>query len=92
MEVERVSGFTGKSHTFDLPITQSQLDDYANGHLIQDAFPKLTPTQREYIRTGITPWEWFDSMGSDPGMYCGTCLLKDSDHNVCGHDHWISTG
>lgn len=29
-----------------------------NGELIQNAFPELTPDQREFIMTGITPAEW----------------------------------
>jgi hypothetical protein len=26
--------------------------------MIQDAFPHLTPSQREFILTGISPEEW----------------------------------
>ena len=31
---------------------------YANGALIQNAFDFLTPDEREFLMTGITPEEW----------------------------------
>ena len=57
MLVERVSPISG-TNVMDLPITQAQLDAYANGAMIQDAFPNLTPDQREFIKTGYTAEEW----------------------------------
>lgn len=35
------------------------------GMLIQDAFPMLTPEQREFIKTGITPEEWDAAFGDE---------------------------
>lgn len=58
MLITRRSMFTGIEHTLDLPVTQEQLDRYARGWLIQDAFPELAPEQREFIMTGVTPEEW----------------------------------
>jgi hypothetical protein len=58
MLVERKSPFTGKIHTMDLPITEEQVNSYMGGELIQDAFPNLTPDEREFIKNGITPDEW----------------------------------
>jgi hypothetical protein len=50
---------TGKAHTMDLPITEKQLEAYENGYgLIQDIFPDLTPDEREFIKSGITPDEF----------------------------------
>ena len=58
MQVARVSPISGLN-VLDLPVTQEQLDAYTKGNLmIQDAFPNLTPDQREFIKTGYTPADW----------------------------------
>ena len=68
MIVTRISPLTGEVHEMDLDITPEQLDNYENfGVLLQDAFPNLTPAQREFIKTGITPEEWYDTFGEDLG-------------------------
>jgi hypothetical protein len=36
---------------------------WSKGLLIQDAFPWLTPDEREFIKTGITPEEWKAAFG-----------------------------
>jgi hypothetical protein len=46
-----------------MPITQDQLDAWAEGELIQEAMPHLTADQREFILTGITPSEWNAAFG-----------------------------
>ena len=38
---------------------------WADGALIQDAFPWLMPDEREFIKTGITPEEWNNIFGED---------------------------
>ncbi len=59
MEIIRTSMLTGKTHTMDIPVTEAQLDLYYSYKvLLQDAFPNLTPSQREFIKTGITDEEW----------------------------------
>ena len=62
MRISRKSMVSGKIHTMDLPVTREQLDEYfngdAHGRMIQDIFPDLDPSQREFIMTGITPEEW----------------------------------
>ena len=68
MIVTRISPLTGEVHEMELDITPEQLDTYENfGVLLQDAFPNLTPAQREFIKTGITPEEWYDTFGEDLG-------------------------
>lgn len=59
MKITRLSPFSGKTHTLDIPISQEQMDQYksGNGH-IQDIMPHLDPDQREFIMTGITKEEW----------------------------------
>tara|TARA_R100001224_G_scaffold109755_1_gene87567 strand:- start:1325 stop:1507 length:183 start_codon:yes stop_codon:yes gene_type:complete len=58
---------TNITRTLDLDVTQKQLDDYENGSLLQNAFPNLTPNQREFIKTGITNDEW-KSLTSEEGF------------------------
>ena len=42
----------------DIDVTDEQLQDWREGTAIQDAMPNLTPDEREFIKTGITPKEW----------------------------------
>lgn len=43
----------------EIDVTQEQLDEYyLRGKLLQDAFPHLSPADREFIKTGITDEEW----------------------------------
>lgn len=66
MLIMRISALTGEVNEMELDITPEQLDTYENfGVLLQDAFPNLTPAQREFIKTGITPEEWYDTFGED---------------------------
>ena len=58
MKVTMTSIMSGKVNTLDLPITQDQIDMWDQGYLIQDAMPDLTPDEREFLMTGITPSEW----------------------------------
>ena len=49
-----------------LPITVDQLENYyLKGMLLQDAFPNLLPSQREFIKTGITSKEWDNLFGEE---------------------------
>ncbi len=41
-----------------ITITQEQLDRWEAGDLIQDVVPYLSPDEREFIMTGLTPREW----------------------------------
>lgn len=66
MIVMRISPLTGEVHEMDLDITPAQLDLYDDfGVLLQDAFPNLSPAEREFIKTGITPEEWDEYFGID---------------------------
>ncbi len=58
MQVTRTSPITGNTHTLDLPITEEQFQKWTHGALIQDAFPGLSPAEREFIMSGITSEEW----------------------------------
>jgi len=66
MLITRTSPFTGKVHTLDIDITSEQLERYEKGNeLIQHVFPKLTPNEREFIKTGITHDEWESVFGKE---------------------------
>ena len=58
MQISRTSALTGNTHVMDLPVTMEQMLAYAQGELLQVAFPQLSADQREFVKTGITPEEW----------------------------------
>lgn len=58
MIITKISPFSGEKNSIDLPVTQKQIDDFNSGTFVQNAFPNLTPSQREFILTGITEAEW----------------------------------
>lgn len=65
MNITRTSAFTGVTRTLDLPITEAQYDAWVEGATLQNAFPNLTPGQREFIKTGVTDEEWTAFFGED---------------------------
>ena len=67
MNITRTSWVSGEVNTLDLPITQEQLDLYAAGALLQDAFKNLNADEREFIKSGITAEEWEELFGSKEG-------------------------
>ena len=58
MEITRTSILTGIERTQDIPVTQEQLNEWEGGTLIQKVMPELTPSQREFLMTGIIDSEW----------------------------------
>jgi hypothetical protein len=58
MNITRRSAITGIVRVIDLPITEAQEQAYNQGELLQNAFPNLTPEQREFYKTGTTDEEW----------------------------------
>lgn len=64
MLIMRISMLSGEVNEMDLDITPAQLESYELfGVLLQDAFPNLSPAEREFIKSGITPEEWNDTFG-----------------------------
>jgi hypothetical protein len=63
MKVKRISPFSGITHTMDLDVTVNQLISWERGELIHNVFHHLTPDEREFIKTGITPDEWDTMFG-----------------------------
>lgn len=58
MLITRKSPRTGIETTLDLPITQQQIQDWHDGVMIQRAFPNLSASEREFIKTGLTQADW----------------------------------
>jgi hypothetical protein len=59
MKIKNRSKATGKWHEQEIPITQEELNRWLeDGTLIQDAFPHLTPQEREFLLSGCTQEEW----------------------------------
>jgi hypothetical protein len=65
MIITRTSMTSGITRSWDLPVTEAQLAAYEGGALLQNAFPNLTPGEREFIKTGITQAEWVEIFGED---------------------------
>ena len=66
MLVSKISTFSGKTNTLDLNISAEDLLRYelGQGH-VQDIFPHLTPGEREFLITGVTPQEWDEMFGEE---------------------------
>ena len=64
MLITRTSMRSNSVSTRDLSVTQSQIELWEAGGLIQDVMPELSSEDREFIMTGITPEEW-DSVFSE---------------------------
>ena len=58
MLITKTSPFSGNTNVMEIDVTQEQIALWESGTLIQNAMPHLTPDEREFIMTGITPAEW----------------------------------
>jgi len=66
MQITRRSVASGIVRTKNLDITWEQYNSWALGKLfIQDAFPNLSVSDRELIKTGITGEEWLELFGNE---------------------------
>jgi hypothetical protein len=60
MLITRISMLSGKMHAREIDVTETQIADWQNGTLIQNAMPNLSADDREFIKTGVTSEEWSD--------------------------------
>lgn len=67
IKVIKTSIFTNKQNEMFLPITKNELKRWQDGECVQDVFPYLNDSQREFLITGATPQEWKDFMELDCG-------------------------
>jgi len=58
MLITKMSMMSGDINTREIDVTEFQLERWKGGHLIQDVMPDLSPDDREFLMTGITPEEW----------------------------------
>lgn len=58
MLIKRTSLVSGKTHIVEIDVTPDQITEWQNGALIQEVMPDLSPTDREFLMTGITDAEW----------------------------------
>ncbi len=65
MLITRKSLISGNINTMSLPITEEQYTAWEQGTLVQVAMPHLTPDEREFVMTGITPTEWAETFGEE---------------------------
>lgn len=71
MKLTKISTFSGKEHTLEIPnLTQERYDHYLRikndrGVFIQNVFPDLSDDEREFIMTGVTAAEWNEAFGDE---------------------------
>ena len=66
MKVTKQSQISGVIRTMELDITAQQLWNYEMGlGLIQDVFPNLNSSEREFLKTGVTDEEWNRFFGEE---------------------------
>lgn len=65
MKIVRKSVITGRLNSMDLPVTEEQIARWQGGELIQCVMPGLDAVEREFLISGITPTEWFETFGAE---------------------------
>lgn len=62
MLITRTSCISNKTRTLDIQITAEQLKEWRKGRPLDIVCPDLSPSEREFIITGITDAEWDEIM------------------------------
>ena len=81
MMVTRKSMMSGEVRTLNLDVTNQQLQRWRAGELIQNVMPKLTPSEREFIITGVTDEEWQESMRETDDHDLDTGFYDDGQYD-----------
>lgn len=63
MKITKTSIVSGLKHTREINITEQQLDQMNRGKHIQWLCPNLSPEDREFLISGITPEERTELFG-----------------------------
>lgn len=58
MIIERKSMLSGIVRQRDINVTPEQIARWQSGELIQTVMPNVSPSDREFIVTGVTDDEW----------------------------------
>ncbi len=56
--ITRRSPLSGETNSMWLDLSEGALLAWKGGMLAQDAMPNLSANEREFVMTGITPYEW----------------------------------
>ena len=85
MLVTKRSSLSGNTNSREINVTQAQLDDWASGTFIQVAMSNLSPDDREFLMTGITPEEWDKHFNKEEydinDIVCDECASPKG--NIC---------
>ena len=66
MKITRIDPFTGQTNSLDINVSEEELNQWRfGGKLIQDAMTNITPSEREFIKTGITEESWNAMVGEE---------------------------
>lgn len=63
MIVRVLNRLTGKHNEMDLDVTEEQIRRFERGEFVQNVFPNLTPTEREFLITGMSEAEQKEIFG-----------------------------
>ena len=58
MKITRTSPLTGNTATKEIDVTAAQILAWEDGELAQSAFPAASPSEREFIMSGYTDFDW----------------------------------
>ena len=85
MLITKRSSLSGNTNSREINVTQAQLDDWASGTFIQVAMSNLSPNDREFLMTGITPEEWDKHFNEEEydinDIVCDECASPKG--NIC---------
>ena len=63
MIVRVLNRLTGKHNEMDLDVTEEQIRRFENCEFVQNVFPHLNPTEREFLITGMSEAEQKEIFG-----------------------------
>jgi len=65
MIISKKSPLTGRWNAKDIDVTPEELRRWQSGELIQNVMPHLSPDDREFLMTGLTPADWDEMTGAE---------------------------
>ena len=67
--ITRRSPLSGETNSMWLDLSEGALQAWQDGMLAQDAMPNLSANEREFVMTGITPYEWDNMFEDEHGIF-----------------------
>tara|TARA_R110001632_G_scaffold41839_1_gene105559 strand:+ start:750 stop:968 length:219 start_codon:yes stop_codon:yes gene_type:complete len=65
MDITRRSPWSKKTFTVRIDVREDEYSAWQGGMLIQEAMPRTCESEREFIKTGLTPGDWIDMFKDD---------------------------